>query len=394
MKWDIIRGSLSHRGQLVLAVVVAGVLGFAGIRAESATTTQPSYRTGGTVQELVAASGRVGLVVAGPRHVAGSGQACSHAVLWTPAAHKVFPLSSATCGSWTPRASVFGLTVAGDRAFWVRSAGGNTYETNLVTRTSRDRTASSIAFGSGFAGNARADGGTVVFNTYNRCLAGAPCPPDVSEGSIYGAFVWRYVGGKSSAPCPTELNRRPLRACRLLASSPRGELTILSLAGGKVAVRTETGDVHLLSAVDGRLLASYSYPPNVVRAAALDTRTLVVLRPGFLERHILGSGLGPASWPVPRVATYGPASPAPEIRGDGPPRVTPELTLESISSGYVVYVVHHGVHLVRLSDGRDVVVARLSAGAVHAQLQHSGLYIGAGHTVSFMPMAELRRKIR
>ena len=68
------------------------------------------------MRELVAGDGQVALVVDGPRRVPGSGQLCPHVLLWTPKTHKAVPLTTVLCGGWTPRSSVFGVTVAGTRA--------------------------------------------------------------------------------------------------------------------------------------------------------------------------------------------------------------------------------------------------------------------------------------
>jgi hypothetical protein len=383
---------------LLGAASLAALAGFsvAGGANKSMAVSTPSLKTEGIVRELVAGDGRVALVVEGPRGVVGSGQLCPHALIWTPKTHKVIQLSTVLCGGWTPRGSVFGIALAGERATWVSSGGGNSYETNLVSRTARERKAFSLAFGNGFAGNARGDGAVLVFNVYARCAReeGAICPVGVADGAIFNASVWRYLGGTGGTRCPTTLEAKPRYGCKLLARKPEGELSILALGGGRVAVRTQTGSVRLLSAASGSTLAEYPYAPGAVRAAALDSENLVVLRAGLLDTYTIGSTTGPHTWKLPRAASYGPASPPPEIKGDGPPRSVPELTLEDVGSGLAVYVLSRAVRMVRLSDGRDLMLTRPASGPVHARLQPSGVYVSSRHSVSFTRMAQVRGRFR
>jgi hypothetical protein len=379
---------------LMAALTALAGFGVAGAAEKRATVSTPSLKTQGIVRELVAGDGQVGLVIDGPRHVVGSGQLCPHVLLWTPKTHKAVPLSTVLCGGWSPRSSVFGVAVAGARVAWVSSGGGNSYETNLVTRTAREAKASSLAFGNGFAGNARGDGAVLVFNFYARCARedGMVCPVGVANGSIFSASVWRYLGG--GARCPTNLAAKPRHGCKLLAKDPEGELSILALGGGRVAVRTQAGSVRLLSASTGSTLAEYPYAPGTVLATALDSKSLVVLRRGFLDAYTIGSTAAPHAWKLPRASSYGPASPPPETRGSGPPRSVPQLTLEDVGSGFAVYVLDRAVRMVRLTDGRGVLLTRPTTGPVHAQLQTTGVYVSSRHRVTFTTMAEVRRRFR
>jgi hypothetical protein len=356
--------------------------------AAAAPTRLPSLRTRGIVKELVADGDRVGIVLAGPDRVAGSSKLCPRVVLWTPREHRAIRLSG-SCNDWSSRGSVFGVALSGKRAAWVRSGGGNTYETSLFLRTAGQRRATQIAFASAdppapgyFVGNARGEGPVLVFNEYARCSteegSTLSCPPGLADGSIFRALIWRYTGkGKS----------------KLIASQPSGELSVLALGAGRVAVRTMTGSVEVLSATTGAVMRTYHYAPDLVRAAALDANYLVVLRDGLLDVHKLGADESVRTVPLPLAASYGPASPPPEIGGKGPPALTPKLTLEDVGSGLAVYVFDRAVHVVRLADGRDVVVARPSSGPVHAQAQATGIWIASAHRVTFMPIAQVRRRL-
>jgi hypothetical protein len=376
-----------------LAAVLAGFSVAAAAETLTAVST-PSFKTDGIVRELVASDGKVALVIHGPRRVKGSGQLCPHVVLWTPKSHSAVPLSTVLCGGWTARSSVFDVALAGARVAWVSSGGGNSYETNLVTRTAREPKAFSLAFGNGFVGNARGDGAVLVFNSYARCARdeGMVCPVGVADGSIFNASVWRYLGGSGGERCPTILGDR--HGCKFLAKSPQGELSVLALGGGRIAVKTQTGTVRLLSSSTGATLAEHSYAPGVVRAAALDSKNLVVLRAGFLDVYTIGSTAAPHSWKLPRAASYGSPSPPPEIRGSGPPRSTPSLTLEDVGAGFAVYVFDRAVRIVRLTDGRDALLTRPAVGPVHAQLVTNGVYVSARNRVTFTAIGVVRRRFR
>src|SRR5262249_8379369 len=155
--------------------------------------------------------------------------------------------------------------------------------------------------------------------------------------------------------------------------------------------RTQTGTVRLLSATNGASLAEYPYAPGVARAAALDPCNLVVLRNGFLDVYSLVSSGRPRIVRLPVVATYGAANPAPDANGAAPPTRTPWLTLEDVYSGFVVYVVDRRVHLVRVADGKDLVVAVATSGPAHAQVEPSGLFVSSTRRITFTRMAEVRR---
>jgi len=371
---------------LVLCLVLAGVATSAG---GAAGTARPaSVTTLSDVRGLAADGDLAAAVVAGPP---------AHAFVWSASTGKVTQLNSTLCGSCTPRSSAFGIDLTGGRAVWVVSGGGNAYETNVLTATTRSPKTVPLGYGvavdglaGGFAGNVRADGGVIVFDVYERCgdtYSSVPCPADWNPGSIDHAEIWRFSAGDAGA-CPTPLATS--RGCRRLAAAD-GDLSILAFAGGRIAARTQSGAVRLLSATSGATLAEFPYAPGVVRAAALDARTLVVLRNGFLDLYSIGAGLAPRTLRLPVVPMYGPANPPPDAASAAPPTRVPQLTLEDVDSDFAVYVVDRRVHLVRVSDGKDVVVAVAASGPAHAQLEPSGLFVSSTRRITFTPMADVRR---
>jgi hypothetical protein len=61
-----------------------------------------------------------------------------------------------------------------------------------------------------------------------------------------------------------------------------------------------------------------------------------------------------------------------------------------VQSGIAVYVLKKAVHLLRLSDGRDVVLLRAARGPVHGQLEAPGLFWSHASRVEFVPMRAVR----
>src|SRR5438270_749772 len=77
------------------------------------------------------------------------------------------------------------------------------------------------------------------------------------------------------------------------------------------------------------------------------------------------------------------------------------LRLADYQAGIAVYVVGHGIHLLRLSDKRDVTIAAPGLGPVHVQLEQSGLFYSyrpapspTRGRVAFMPMAAVLARFR
>jgi hypothetical protein len=59
-----------------------------------------------------------------------------------------------------------------------------------------------------------------------------------------------------------------------------------------------------------------------------------------------------------------------------------------------VYIDGRDLHVIRVTDGTDVVVRRPTVGPVHAQLESPGLFYSAGRNVFFIPRSELDRRLR
>jgi hypothetical protein len=102
-------------------------------------------------------------------------------------------------------------------------------------------------------------------------------------------------------------------------------------------------------------------------AARLSGRDLVVVVRGALLHHDAASGQLLHEWPLPDVPS-GQRCATPNIHRCSDPR----LMLEGAANGLVTYVADKRVHLLRLTDGSDVVVGQgQAAGFVDSGLVYA-----------------------
>jgi sugar lactone lactonase YvrE len=133
-----------------------------------------------------------------------------------------------------------------------------------------------------------------------------------------------------------------------------GDATVASFDGGRLAVLRDGRGVSVLFR-DGST-RTFAFGPPRVRGAALDGARLLVIQGTRLIVLDMRSGRRIASWPV--------------RRGFGP---TPEL--EGAQGDLAAYVVGVAVYVVRLSDGREIVLdAPNATGPVFARFVPSGLF--------------------
>jgi hypothetical protein len=189
-----------------------------------------------------------------------------------------------------------------------------------------------------FIGGIAGDGQLLVFNSWYD---------ENQEGRLTDVTLWRLVGTK---------------ARKLLAA--KNARTATSVSAGRIAVLEPGGNVAVYTA-DGTLLQRS--PP--ARSPRLDGDTLVVRKGNSLQSYDVTSGMAGERWP---------------LRGGKLAR------LEDVQNGIAVYLVKRTVHLLRLSDGRDVVIRKAQRGKAFAQLEPAGLFYANGSSVSFIPMVTVR----
>jgi hypothetical protein len=185
------------------------------------------------------------------------------------------------------------------------------------------------------------------------------CPAGVPPHTyhISNEKLWRVVGARK----------------RLLVSS-KDELTVLSVAAGRILVQRADGSLELRRA-DGKLASAFPFEPGQVLGAQLDASELVVL-----ER---ASGL--------RWLIYDPKSG--NLRQTFPARA--RAVPADVERGLLVYTVGKVAYVLRLRDGHQRSF-RAPAGTsqVLAQIEPAGLFYsysvrGKGR-VRFVPFNELR----
>jgi hypothetical protein len=298
-------------------------------------------------------------------------------VAWNPVLRSVVSMASRErqCFYAPTGEGIWEQGIAGRRLAWVRYEGGNYRQTWLVTATvRRPRSTTSVTkqkthntdSGVGeWVGNVHGDGSLLVFNTWSLCYwepeesGPSPCPAGVPPKTyhIYNEKLWRVVGARK----------------RLLVAS-KDELTVLSVAAGRILVQRADGSLELRRA-DGKLARAFPFERGQVQGAQLDASELVAL-----ER---ASGL---RWRV-----YDPRSGELKRTLRAPARAM----AADVERWLLVYTVGRVVHVLRLRDGHE---KRFTAPAgtwqVLAQIEPSGLFysysVGGRGRVRFVPFNEIR----
>lgn len=250
------------------------------------------------------------------------------------------------CG---PRTSTgrgaYGLSVSNGVPMWVTYTGGNIRE-HAVWRGGR----------------------RVAFLSHE---VDSPSPLLVGERGAYAIGTRVTVFGKTGRRS-WNLEERPLG---LSAGTPFA------------VVRLASGAVERIDAATGEVDARWDYAKGEARAAKISGSQVAVLRVGQIDVYT-SSRDTMRSWPVPAARSYG---------DDycGLVRCAlAALRLADLQGDLAVYIYGRDVHVLRVSDGTDVVVRRPSVGPVHAQLESSGLFYSAGRNVAFIPRSELNRRLR
>lgn len=159
-----------------------------------------------------------------------------------------------------------------------------------------------------------------------------------------------------------------------------GEATVTSLDDGRIPVLRDDRAVSVL--LPGRGIRTFAFGPGSVLGAALDGARLLVLQSMRLTVLDLGSGRRMGSWPVRR--GFGPA---------------PQL--EGAQGDLAAYVVGAAVHVLRLSDGREIVIDTPNATEpVFARFVRSGLFYSFNESydkrpgrLAFVARSELERAL-
>jgi hypothetical protein len=165
--------------------------------------------------------------------------------------------------------------------------------------------------------------------------------------------------------------------CQKLATEP-GPLVPHDVDAGRIAAVGDNA-VLILDENGTRLVEE----PVKALAAQLSGTDLVALVQGAFRLYHTASGELVRTWPLPDVSSGGAclASPCPNAR----------LRLDDVGRGLVAYVLDGRLHLLRLRDGADAVVADATA----ARFGETGLFYAYEATspwrgrIRFVPFGEL-----
>jgi hypothetical protein len=354
------------------------------------SASTPTLSLPGPVSELAADGGRVAILL---RTTTGD-CARDRVAVWGPSPRTFVPVGASACtDSTSTGAGLYGVALAGGSVAYVQFAGGNTRELRLRLATvarPRPVAVASAAFGvnqgSGtFIGRIAGDGSLLAFDWWSLCTPCAGATPVAPRSA-----VWRIV--PSGSACPGAGGLGALARCRSIREAT-GPLRLLAVGGGRVAMTAGDQGVDVRS-TDGTPLYA-GVLPGAMRAARIDGGVLVVLTRLGAENRLwavdtnVADGRPSGSWPLLASKSSGDA-----VCGDPSGCRLAALRLEDFQSGIAVYVVGRDVHLLRLSDRRDVRIRPPGLGPVHAQLEAPGLFYsyrpasspGRGR-VAFVPMA-------
>jgi Tol biopolymer transport system component len=275
----------------------------------------------------------VGLGAAGTRAAVAQGfGGIGHAplgpiVVWNPVRRTRVSVAVRGCGS------AYDVLLASGRVGYRCDNSGEGYRvddslrlgTTELVRTHGDE------FTGSFLGGLVADKGTIAFDVEsagNRARR---------EFRIHQTRVWKATGARKA-----------------IARTVSGAATVVSLDGGRIAVLRDGKAVSVLSR--GGDIRTYAFGGQRILGAALDGPRLVVLQSMRLTVFDLRTSRRAAAWPVRR--GFGPA---------------PEL--EDVQGDLAAYAVGVAVHVLRLSDGREIVIDMPNAtDPVFARFVPGGLF--------------------
>jgi FG-GAP repeat/FG-GAP-like repeat len=276
------------------------------------------------------------------------------------------------------------FAVAGERVAYLLRGGGIGVFGDLVTASAQD--------------------GYQLHNaaSFGRCCAGDPVGSErwgdlVGGGDTIAYATWEFCGIYTCDGSPvhvtTENVNRVDESCVASAgvfACPHlpnpGALVPLAAGRGRILARRGDGALVELRTSDLAVLRTFSRVGRPLDAA-LAGRTLVVLVRGALRVLDAQTGRELHRWPVPGVPL---GSVCTELPYQCP---SPELEFAGAADGLAAYIADGVVHVIRLSNGVDLVVAR----ATHARITSAGLfYAYAGRDpwpgrVRFVPRAQLFR---
>lgn len=309
--------------------------------------------------------------------------------VWRPGTGvtRLGPVAQWTCPPPRSPEIVFSLALAGDRVAWAVHTGGNVV-TNLLFMVvlGQPHTLTIPAEFSqccrGFPepdriGDIYGDGSFIAFSSHVRCNdRDAPACASSAPRTLLSQTVWRLRRPPFQAQCVNKPG-----PCVQLATE-NDVLQPLSVDSGRVVLRRSNGTLDVRKP-GGGLVRLFPALAGRTRAAELMGGRLVALVPGRVLDFSLATGARLHRRTVPNVPSAGNCG--------LPPCPQAALRLVDAARGLVAYTHSGDLHLLRLRDGEDQVVAP----ATDARFGDTGLFYaftGAAPwpaRIRFVPWASL-----
>jgi hypothetical protein len=278
------------------------------------------------------------------------------------------PVAQWTCPPPRGPEHTFSLAFAGDRVAWIVSAGGNQYTNLTFLVVLGNPHTFTIAVQTAYCcrgedpdpnrlGDIYGDDGFIVFRSRFKCGDNFP-PPSCAgqpQTTLVSETAWRLRRPPFQAQCVNQQG-----PCQQLATA-NSVLQPLSVSAGRVVLRRANGALEIRKP-NGAVTRQFPGLAGLTRGADLMGRRLLVLVPAHLRVYNVVTGALVRSRPLPNVTSGGVCGLAP----------CPTVALQMLDAarGLVVYTLAGKLHLLRLRDGRDRVVAP----AVDARFGDNGLF--------------------
>jgi hypothetical protein len=340
-------------------------------------------RTNGSVEHIAADGARVAFPLVGDEN-----NICDRVVVWNPTKRTNTRIkTSVNCETASVVNDVPEIALAGKRVAWLEASGGNDLDLTLrsrvlgsgktvtITGASNGNGAAEDSSG-GYVGNLFGNGNLLVFNSWSECTAipvgwvggqtcPNPAPGDQEITNLTDQELLKVVGGKE-----VEIASAPDAQASGLGTMA---LTVVAVDAGRIVTQQPDGSVTLYS-TSGGVLQHIAVPTGKFSGFALQGSQLVTLRNGNLELYSVNSSALVKTIPLAA------GSPAPVLR--------------DLQSGLAVYVRGLKVHVVRLSNGRDLTIRATGGAPVDAQIDTSGLFYSYNWgCVVFVPFATVLKRL-
>lgn len=387
----------------VAAVAVLAIAIFPAVSTSLSSSTMQKtrvFRTR-TISLLAADGARAAVVTAGPIIDKVGRVSCYRVVTWDVPKRKWLRISTDVCPNSSPVNEILGLALAGERVAWLSGVGGNSLDLTVTVRNpgaKKSIRVSGLAENSNgaegypdgsYVGNLVGKGNLLVYNGWSVCSAVpvggeddlATCnepAPGAEEILIYSNQSLLEVVGSKSVTIARAPDIQSAETSDIARISAQQSLAAVWVDAGRIAVQPQPGGNVTLFSTKGAVLKTIAVPDGAFAGTVLQGAQLLTLRNGNLELYsVVTGGL---------VKTI-PAAPLSRLR--------------DLYKGVAVYLSGRHIHVLRLSDRKQLTLTPPGKGFVDARIEAQGLYyaynlakgVDNGRIV-FIPLPEVLKMLR